>query len=305
MIEIVNCPREPPPRHGGAEDDVERHCNIPSKHDSFGSHLLGRGILMSRMATFDKYSRETHELVEMKVGRGMANATFFLIFAATWATALGVLYGFGALVVFPLVNRLPTVRGSQLTNVAISLVVTTAVAGGVAAWVRRTFEQTRSAMVSATESRICELAQVLGEMVERVRYLESHAASVAAVNKPLEHLHERLVSIESPPAGLKTQEQLSRWALIKLLDAPSAHSVGHPLQIHAATYGIDGGPQIDVKLLLEKNIEDNRLQMKITNETMGRDPLRGHPKQLRLRYAYGEHVRELTLNEDDEMKIPE
>jgi hypothetical protein len=255
------------------------------------------------MATFDKYSRETHDLVESKVGKGMANATFFVVLAATWATALGLLYGFATLVVFPIVNRFPTIPGPQIINVAISLAVTTAVGGGVAAWVLRTFRRTRSAIVSHTDRRISELAQVLGEIVERVDYLESHAASMSSVNGPLKQLHERLVHIEPSPGGLTTQEQIDRSALLKLLDTPSAYSVGHPLRIHAATYGVDGGPQIDVRTVLQKNIEDNRLRLKITNETMGRDPLRGHPKQLRLQYAYGEHARELILHEGEELEI--
>jgi hypothetical protein len=200
------------------------------------------------------------------------------------------------------------------------------IATAVAVWLSRTFRRTKDAIIRVVVADLSHLGLRIDDLsnridgqthrvsdwvnmcmgtTDRVQHLESHAASVASVNEAFRELHERLIPVEKPPSDVKTDFEMSRWAITKALNSPSAHKVGHPFTIYEATYGVDGGPQIDVKKVLERNINDNRIRMKVTNETMGRDPLWGVPKQLRVRYSYDGFSREETVAEGGEVKIPD
>jgi hypothetical protein len=56
---------------------------------------------------------------------------------------------------------------------------------------------------------------------------------------------------------------------------------------------------------LANNVKDNRVRMMVTNTTMGRDPQYGVPKELRVRYSSNGHLRDVTVPENAELKLPQ
>jgi hypothetical protein len=203
------------------------------------------------------------------------------------------LYWVATKAVLPLITRLPTIPGPQFANVLLSLAVTLLIVGLVTWWAAGTFKRARNAVIAMTDSRISELARVLEKTVNRVRYLESQAASVGSTNNAFSKLNERIVPMERRPDDLRGEAALQQWALARLLNSPSANSVGHALTIHEATYGVDGGQRIDVRAVLERSIKDNRIRMTVTNDSMGRDPQWGAPKRLWVRYSCDDRTYEI------------
>jgi hypothetical protein len=121
----------------------------------------------------------------------------------------------------------------------------------------------------------------------------------------LDELHVRIVPLERPPDDVKSEFELSQWAMIRRMKTPSAHSVGHPLTIDLATYEVDGGRRTDVTELLRRSVKDNRVRLKVNNATMGADPQRGAPKELRVLYSHDGKKWKVVVPEDGELKFPE
>lgn len=75
------------------------------------------------------------------------------------------------------------------------------------------------------------------------------------------------------------------------------------LQIMRAQYGADYRFH-DVTELLNQQIQNNRLNLRITNETMGGDPAEEHPKKLTVFYVYNGEPGQVTVNEKDTLDLP-
>lgn len=75
------------------------------------------------------------------------------------------------------------------------------------------------------------------------------------------------------------------------------------LRITEATYG-SGNRVADVRQRLQQRIQDNRLNLKVTNSTMGGDPASGRDKVLRLRYDWAGRSYDVTVAEGNQLLIP-
>jgi hypothetical protein len=276
---------------------------------------------------FDKYSKDMHELTAQHAGPAAAKATFWMIWIALWCAGLGIIFAAVILATKFLVSYVSAlffrVPLPQVGNVVLSFVMAVAVVGFAGVWFFKTFKRARDAVSNAfatqvqelrmdvnalrhaTDSRVMELVEFYGKTLDRVLYLESHAASIRSTNNAVQRLHERIVPLERHAPELVEHGDIEGALLRLLMNAPSADSVGHPLEIHEATYGVDGGAHIDVRAVLDGSIKDNRIRMPVTNDSMGRDPQWGAPKRLRVRYSCGDRRYEISVNEGEDLRIPD
>lgn len=75
------------------------------------------------------------------------------------------------------------------------------------------------------------------------------------------------------------------------------------LRIVAATYGARDR-MIDVRRQLQSLVQDGRLEMQVTNESMGGDPFRGERKVLQLTYQWEGREYDITVPEGQSFSIP-
>jgi hypothetical protein len=78
---------------------------------------------------------------------------------------------------------------------------------------------------------------------------------------------------------------------------------GVRLQIERAIYGYNGKGN-DVTNRVRAQIRNNRVEMEVTNDTMGGDPNHGNKKNLKVIYTYGSKQRTIFVNEKDWLRIP-
>ena len=75
------------------------------------------------------------------------------------------------------------------------------------------------------------------------------------------------------------------------------------LHIVAATYGARDR-LIDVRRQLQSRVQDGRLEMQVTNESMGGDPFRGEQKALHLTYEWAGRQYDVVVPEGESFSIP-
>jgi len=88
-----------------------------------------------------------------------------------------------------------------------------------------------------------------------------------------------------------------------LASAPLVHAQVGKLQIIKAVYG-KGGLGNDVTHRLQKMIQNNTLDIKVTNISMGGDPNKGADKTLKVDYTFRGQRRQVVVNEGDRLKLP-
>jgi len=75
------------------------------------------------------------------------------------------------------------------------------------------------------------------------------------------------------------------------------------LEIHRAHYG-SLGRLIDVTAQLNSQIRDNRLDLQVTDYTMGGNPADGEPKTLTVQYQYNGRPGRVVTEEGDNLHLP-
>ena len=75
------------------------------------------------------------------------------------------------------------------------------------------------------------------------------------------------------------------------------------LGIDRAIYGYNGKGN-DVTQRVRDKIRNNRVEMQVTNDTMGGDPNHGQKKNLKVVYTYGNKHYTKFVNEKDWLRIP-
>lgn len=75
------------------------------------------------------------------------------------------------------------------------------------------------------------------------------------------------------------------------------------LRIERAQYGVQGRSR-DVTSRLRMMIDDNRLRLRVTNETMGGDPAEDRKKSLTVWYSYNRQQGQVTVPEGDTLDLP-
>ncbi len=79
--------------------------------------------------------------------------------------------------------------------------------------------------------------------------------------------------------------------------------VRHELRIDRAVYGA-GRRAVDVTEQVRAQVRDGRLNIPVSNQTMGGDPARNRPKTLTVWYTLDGHGAQVTVNENDYLKLP-
>jgi hypothetical protein len=75
------------------------------------------------------------------------------------------------------------------------------------------------------------------------------------------------------------------------------------LRILSASYGAKDR-FADVRQLLQSRVQNNRLDLQVTNTSMGGDPIVGEDKTLRIRYEWAGRIYEAVAQEDQRISIP-
>jgi len=75
------------------------------------------------------------------------------------------------------------------------------------------------------------------------------------------------------------------------------------LEINKALYG-KGGAGNDVTRRLQRMIQNNTLDVKVTNDNMGGDPNKGADKTLKVDYTYRGQHQHVVVKEGDRLKLP-
>jgi DnaJ-like protein C11, C-terminal len=75
------------------------------------------------------------------------------------------------------------------------------------------------------------------------------------------------------------------------------------LEINKAVYG-KGGAGNDVTRRLQRMIQNNTLDIKVTNDNMGGDPDKGSDKTLKVDYNYRGQSHHVVVKEGDRLKLP-
>jgi len=75
------------------------------------------------------------------------------------------------------------------------------------------------------------------------------------------------------------------------------------LRVFSARYG-SGGRGMDVTGRVQSMVRNNSLRFRVNNDSMGGDPAPGQTKQLYLQYSYNGQNRNITVGENQEVRIP-
>lgn len=78
---------------------------------------------------------------------------------------------------------------------------------------------------------------------------------------------------------------------------------GGELRILKADYGV-GNRFVDVTTRLSSQVQGNRLSLRVTNDTMGRDPAEERAKTLTVWYSYNGRAARAVVNEKDYLTLP-
>lgn len=94
------------------------------------------------------------------------------------------------------------------------------------------------------------------------------------------------------------------WSASWISSQPRASNVS--LVVRRASYGVIGeGREKDVTAVLEKQIRNGQLKLKIGNDTMGGDPAKDVPKQLRVEYECDGQPYVKVMNENQTIILPD
>jgi len=88
------------------------------------------------------------------------------------------------------------------------------------------------------------------------------------------------------------------------LNLPDGNTAYSGLQILRGVYGVYNR-SVDVTSRLNSEIRGGRLNLQVTNDTMGGDPAPNQRKTLRVQYRYNGRQSEVTVNEGDNLSLPD
>jgi hypothetical protein len=88
-----------------------------------------------------------------------------------------------------------------------------------------------------------------------------------------------------------------------LISTTFVHAQIGALQINKAVYGKEGLGN-DVTRRLQRMIQNNTLDVKVTNANMGGDPNKGADKTLKVDYTFRGQRRQVVVKEGDRLRLP-
>jgi hypothetical protein len=162
-------------------------------------------------------------------------------------------------------------------------------------------------------SQFLEKIQALDKGGHRVAFFSDHPSP----DRRVERVAEEVDKLGGVRSGSKTNsrefDDIKRY--IQSLPAPPSRGRqlqgsdnrgqgGTPrLRILAASYGAEGR-FADVRQLLQSRVQNERLDLQVTNASMGGDPIRGASKTLRINYEWAGRTYEVVARENQRVSIP-
>jgi hypothetical protein len=95
----------------------------------------------------------------------------------------------------------------------------------------------------------------------------------------------------------------SQLILPNTYNSSDAYNNSGRLQINRAQYGTNS-QYADVTSRLSSQVQNDQLNIRVNNDTMGGDPARSSTKTLRVNYTYDGRTNEILLNENDQLNLP-
>jgi len=163
----------------------------------------------------------------------------------------------------------------------------------------------------------------MGQFLEKIQALDQGGHQVAffsdhpSPDRRVERVAEEVDKLGGARSGSKTDskefEDIKRY--VQSLPAPRGQGRrlqgsdnrgqgGTPrLQILAASYGAQDR-FADVRQLLQSRVQNDRLDLQVTNVSMGGDPNRGASKTLRINYEWAGRAYEVVARENQRVSIP-
>lgn len=157
-------------------------------------------------------------------------------------------------------------------------------------------------------TQFLEKIQALDQGGHRVEFFSSHPSP----DRRVERTSEEVDKLGGPPRGARTDssefQQIKRY--VKSLSAPPAKGGGNNgarqttrgLQILSASYGARDS-FADVRQRLQSQVQNDRLDLQVTNATMGGDPIH-QAKTLRISYEWAGKRHNLVVPENQQLFIP-
>ncbi len=162
-------------------------------------------------------------------------------------------------------------------------------------------------------SQFLEKIQALDKGGRRVAFFSDHPSP----DRRVERVAEEVDKLGGVRSGSKTNsrefDDIKRY--IQSLPAPPSRGRqlqgrdnrgqgGTPrLRILAASYGAQDR-FADVRQLLQSRVQNERLDLQVTNASMGGDPIRGASKTLRINYEWAGRAYEVVARENQRVSIP-
>ena len=138
----------------------------------------------------------------------------------------------------------------------------------------------------------------------------------------LERVDQEIDNLGGSPRGAKTDSQQFQDIKRYVLSRPAPPAKGSAqsvqantgsgtrtgssttgLQILAASYGAKDR-FVDVRQLLQSRVQNDRLNLQVTNASMGGDPIVNEDKTLRIRYEWAGRTHDVVVQEDQRISIP-
>lgn len=163
----------------------------------------------------------------------------------------------------------------------------------------------------------------VGQFLEKIQALDQGGHQVAffsdhpSPDRRMERVAEEVDKLGGVRSGSKTNSREFDDIKRYIQSMPAPPSQGRQLQgsdnrgqgnaprlqILSASYGAQDR-FVDVRQLLQSRVQNDRLDLKVTNASMGGDPLRDASKTLRINYQWAGRTYEVVARENQRVSIP-
>jgi len=158
-----------------------------------------------------------------------------------------------------------------------------------------------------------EKIQALDQGNHRVAFFSDHPSPDGRVARVAEEVDKLGGARNGSQTNSREFDDIKRY--IRSMPAPSAQGRQlqgsdnrrqrgtRRLQIVTASYGAQNR-FTDVRQLLQSRVQDDRLDLQVTNTSMGGDPMRGASKTLRINYQWAGSAYDVVARENQRVSIP-
>lgn len=162
-------------------------------------------------------------------------------------------------------------------------------------------------------SQFLEKIQALDQGNHRVAFFSDHPSPDGRVVRVAEEVDKLGGARSGSKTNSREFDDIKRYIQSMAAPPPQGRQLqgsdnrgqgGTPrLQILTASYGSQDR-FVDVRRLLQSRVQNDRLDLKVTNASMGGDPIRGASKTLRINYEWAGRTYDVVARENQRVSIP-